>query len=263
MKNIITLPFFSLWVLVDNRCHPEIYPAPKSSGAAASALFPGAGCLGEPRDPAFSRGAKRRTSRASCGGVAGYRGSGFVDTWDDSAAGIFTQMGWRLQVEKQKLRRRRRRNLRGKIWPERLEMIILRPFDCLNYVPANYILIYIYNYLGEMGRCSNLTYTALLCLTGRKKKPVFRSNLSAEIWWIPGIPKMPCKNLMVRMIPRIRFQILGVFQPEHPIAANLLPNLSLYLCLNQKKTGKFGMNTSVGSKQNSLTWPRAVGGIWD
>lgn len=126
-----------------------------------------------------------------------------------------------------------------------------------------YINIYIYNYLGEMGRCSNLTYTALLCLTGRKKKPVFRSNLSAEIWWIPGIPKMPCKNLMVRMIPRIRFQILGVFQPEHPIAANLLPNLSLYLCLNQKKTGKFGMNTSVGSKQNSLTWPRAVGGIWD
>lgn len=56
-----------------------------------------------------------------------------------------------------------------------------------------------------MGRCSNLTYTALLCLTGRKKNS-FSQQSSAEIWWNPGIPKMPFQTLMVKTIPRIRFK---------------------------------------------------------
>lgn len=77
-----------------------------------------------------------------------------------------------------------------------------------------------------MGRCSNLTYPALLCLTGRKKKQFFAAIFRLRFDGIPVSQKCPSKNLMVKMIPRIRFQILGVFQPEHPIAANLLPNLS-------------------------------------
>lgn len=142
----------------------------------------------------------------------------WLGSWDFHPDGLAAPSG------KQKLRRRRSETCGGMTWPESLEMVILKPFDCLNYVPANYIYIY-YNRLGEMGRCSNLTYTALLCLTGRKKKQFFAAIFGWDLME-SRYPKNALPNLDGKNDSQNSFQILCVFQPEHLTSANLLPNLS-------------------------------------